>query len=200
VTSNWNDLQPVAFPPRNSPNLGTAAWKNGNFHSYNMPVASNNCEKSDAKHLYAVNPTPDPLTLKIQTSLAMRQEGLQQVQSDSQGRNPLVLPRAILPRDWQLSAARELLERRDLFVVTATGSGKSLCYQLALIASPGKSILAIFPLISLMTDQVSALVATANASPKYIRVLANPTPVWQGRCCATSRNKGMQNNAFHLEG
>ena len=60
----------------------------------------------------------------------------------------------IIPRDWQVAAVQQLLQHRDVFVVTGTGSGKSLCYQLVLIAAPGKSVLAIFSLISLMTDQV----------------------------------------------
>lgn len=59
-------------------------------------------------------------------------------------------------RDWQIGAAKELLAGRDSFVITATGSGKTLCYQLALLASPGKMIIGIFPLISLMKDQVIA--------------------------------------------
>ena len=60
----------------------------------------------------------------------------------------------IAPRDWQVSAASELLNKRDTIVITATGSGKSLSYLLASIANPGKILLAIFPLLSLMTDQV----------------------------------------------
>ena len=64
---------------------------------------------------------------------------------------------AIVPHDWQVSAATEFLSRRDVIVITATGSGKSLSYLLALIANPGKIVLAIFPLLSLMTDQVSRM-------------------------------------------
>jgi superfamily II DNA helicase RecQ len=52
----------------------------------------------------------------------------------------------------------QLVQKRDVFVLTATGSGKSLYYQLALVASPGKTILAVFPLLSLMNDQVSSFV------------------------------------------
>ena len=117
-----------------------------------MPVTVSTCDSGGQLYFYTVYPTLDPLTLKIEKSLARRQEGLRELQIASGNVGSPVVRRNIAPRDWQLSAARELLERRDSFIVTGTGSGKSLCYQLALIASPGKSILAIFPLISLMTD------------------------------------------------
>lgn len=62
----------------------------------------------------------------------------------------------IIPRDWQIEAALQMIEQRDCFIVTATSSGKSLCYLTALIANPGKIIIAIFPLLSLMMDQVQS--------------------------------------------
>lgn len=40
--------------------------------------------------------------------------------------------------DWQVSAATEFLNRHDVIVITATGSGKSLSYLLELIANPGR--------------------------------------------------------------
>lgn len=107
------------------------------------------------KFFYAVIQEPDSITTtnRIRTAIAKRQEGLQAAQSiTSQSAQRAQVN--IIPRRWQIAAAQQLLDCRDVFVVTGTGSGKSLCYQLALIAAPGKSILAIFPLISLMTDQV----------------------------------------------
>lgn len=78
----------------------------------------------------------------------------------------------IVPRDWQVSAAAELLSRHDLIVITATGSGKSLSYLLALITNPGKILLAIFPLLSLMTDQVgSASLCLVHSA--FSRTLSN---------------------------
>ena len=48
-----------------------------------------------------------------------------------------------------------LLNGRDVVVVLATGSGKSVCYQLPPVHG-GKVVVVISPLISLMQDQVRA--------------------------------------------
>src|SRR5437588_2612198 len=92
----------------------------------------------------AIQQNDPAMMLKITSALAKRQDG------SSNHLNHIVLP-----REWQISAAAELINKRDVIVVTATGSGTSLCYQLALVCSPDKTILGIFPLLSLMTDQVS---------------------------------------------
>ena len=57
-------------------------------------------------------------------------------------------------REWQVAAAAEILCGRDTYVITATGSGKTMCFQLALFARPG-SIIVVSPLLALMDDQVS---------------------------------------------
>ncbi len=59
-------------------------------------------------------------------------------------------------RHGQEEIIRTLLEGRDILAVMATGSGKSLCYQLP-AAAAGKRCLVISPLISLMNDQVAKL-------------------------------------------
>jgi ATP-dependent DNA helicase RecQ len=62
-----------------------------------------------------------------------------------------------------------LLQRRDSLVILATGSGKSICFQLPALLQEGLTI-AISPLLSLMADQVQDLrqrglsVATLNSS------------------------------------
>ncbi|KAA8550481.1 hypothetical protein F0562_002165 [Nyssa sinensis] len=59
-------------------------------------------------------------------------------------------------RPYQKEIIENILEGRDCLVVMATGSGKSLCYQVPpLIAK--KTAVVISPLISLMQDQVMAL-------------------------------------------
>ena len=59
-------------------------------------------------------------------------------------------------RDGQYRPVAEILAGRDAVVVMPTGSGKSLCYQLAALLLPGTTLV-VSPLIALMTDQVAAL-------------------------------------------
>jgi len=59
-------------------------------------------------------------------------------------------------RDGQYRPIAEVLNGRDAVVVMPTGSGKSLCYQLAALMLPGVTLV-ISPLIALMKDQVAAL-------------------------------------------
>lgn len=59
-------------------------------------------------------------------------------------------------RPGQEEIIRAVLSGQDVLAVMATGSGKSLCYQLPALVS-GKRCLVISPLISLMNDQVARL-------------------------------------------
>ncbi|MFA7286364.1 MAG: RecQ family ATP-dependent DNA helicase [Patescibacteria group bacterium] len=61
-------------------------------------------------------------------------------------------------RQGQEAAVSAVLAQRDALVVMPTGAGKSLCYQLPALALPGLTIV-VSPLIALMQDQVSVLVA-----------------------------------------
>ena len=57
---------------------------------------------------------------------------------------------------FQREVIEAALAGRDAFVLMATGSGKSLCYQVPPLLS-GKMVLVISPLVSLIRDQVGAL-------------------------------------------
>ena len=59
-------------------------------------------------------------------------------------------------REGQAAAIQAVVGGSDVVLVMPTGSGKSLCYQLAALLLPGTTLV-ISPLIALMKDQVDAL-------------------------------------------
>lgn len=60
-------------------------------------------------------------------------------------------------RDGQEELVEALLSGRDVLGVMPTGAGKSVCYQVPALLLPGVTLV-VSPLISLMKDQVTALV------------------------------------------
>lgn len=68
-------------------------------------------------------------------------------------------------RDGQLEASSAVLHGQDVIVRMTTSSGKTLCYQLPVLAMQGKCCLVISPLNSLMNDQVKP-VMTESTLPK----------------------------------
>ena len=60
-------------------------------------------------------------------------------------------------REGQLEAVLAAMRGESMLVVRPTGSGKSLCFQLPAVLSPGSVSVVISPLKALMTDQIRGL-------------------------------------------
>jgi len=99
-------------------------------------------------------------------------------------------------RPLQGEVVQELVEGRDALVLMPTGGGKSLCYQVPALASPGTAVV-ISPLIALMQDQVAALrelgvkAAFLNSSMDYEQARATEYALTTGELdllyCAPER-------------
>ena len=76
-------------------------------------------------------------------------------------------------RPLQREAMDAVLERRDSLVVLPTGGGKSLCFQAPALVRSGLALV-ISPLISLMKDQVDALVGNGVPAALYNSSLTPP--------------------------
>ena len=59
-------------------------------------------------------------------------------------------------KTYQKDIIEDVLHQKDLLIVSPTGSGKSLCYQIPALKLPG-TLIVISPLIALMIDQVQKL-------------------------------------------
>ena len=78
-------------------------------------------------------------------------------------------------RAGQAQAVSAILAGRDTLVILPTGGGKSLCYQVPALVLEGLTVV-ISPLISLMKDQVDALVARGLPAT-YLNSTLSPAEV-----------------------
>jgi ATP-dependent DNA helicase RecQ len=92
-------------------------------------------------------------------------------------------------RPGQQDAIENVMAGRDVLVLMPTGGGKSLCYQVPALVMPGLSIV-VSPLISLMKDQVDALVAN-GVSAAYINSNLAPEQIF-------AIYRGMQDQQYKL--
>lgn len=76
-------------------------------------------------------------------------------------------------RPLQAEIVADVLAGRDVFALLPTGGGKSLCYQLPALLTPGLTVV-ISPLIALMKDQVDALQTAGIAATFLNSSLAPP--------------------------
>lgn len=92
-------------------------------------------------------------------------------------------------RPLQREIVDDVLSGRDVFALLPTGGGKSLCYQLPALVTPGLTLV-ISPLIALMKDQVDSLQA-AGISATFLNSTLRPEEVME-------RMRGLDEGHYRL--
>ena len=90
-------------------------------------------------------------------------------------------------RPLQKDIIERVLAKEDCLVLMPTGGGKSLCFQLPTLLQDGLTVV-ISPLISLMKDQVDALIQNGIKAAYINSSLTQAEISVQGLTLHTSRN------------
>lgn len=87
-------------------------------------------------------------------------------------------------RKWQTVSTHEVLEGNDTIVVTATGTGKTLCFQALSIVKPRGVVCVVSPLLSLMKDHDESNAMLGISSCRLTRKTLREDPDMINRAAA----------------
>ncbi|KAI5064009.1 hypothetical protein GOP47_0020679 [Adiantum capillus-veneris] len=80
-------------------------------------------------------------------------------------------------RSLQKKACESTMAGKDCFILMPTGGGKSLCYQLPAVLSPGVTVV-VSPLLSLIQDQVLALINRFDIPATFLSSQQSSSQSW----------------------
>lgn len=144
---------PMVFTPTKAAEQGTLAALNGN-----RSASQRQASEADISMWKEVPGTTQRFEWSLRLAMANR----------TRFRNSGFRPN-------QREAMNAALSNRNVFVLMPTGGGKSLCYQLPALLTPGVTIV-VSPLVSLIQDQVTSLLA--KQIPCAALTSATPTDVY----------------------